>query len=51
MDYKKKLQEIIDVSGLSQHLLADEIGTSLVTLNNWLNGKSVSTRKVLLEKN
>lgn len=50
MDYKKKLQEIIDISGLSQQLLADEIGTSLVTLNNWLNGKSVPTRKALLEK-
>ena len=50
MDYKKKLQEIIDISGLSQQLLADEIGTSIVTLNNWLNGKSVPTRKALLEK-
>lgn len=50
MNYKKKLQEIIDVSGLSQQLLADEIGTSLVTLNNWLNGKSAPTRKALLEK-
>lgn len=50
MDYKKKLQEIIDISGLSQQLLADKIGTSLVTLNNWLNGKSAPTRKALLEK-
>lgn len=50
MDYKKKLKEIIDTSGLSQQSLADEIGTSLVTLNNWLNGKSTPTRKALLTK-
>lgn len=50
MDYKKKLQEIIGTSGLSQQSLADEIGTSLVTLNNWLNGKSTPTRKALLKK-
>jgi transcriptional regulator with XRE-family HTH domain len=50
MDYKKKLHEIIDVSGLSQQSLADDIGTSLVTLNNWLNGRSTPTRKALLTK-
>ena len=50
MDYKKKLQEIVDASGLSQQSLADDIGTSLVTLSNWLNGKSTPTRKVLLKK-
>jgi transcriptional regulator with XRE-family HTH domain len=48
MDYRTKLQEIITASGLSQQLLADKIGTSLVSLNNWLNGKSTPTRKVLL---
>lgn len=50
MDYKKKLQEIIDISGLSQQSLADKIGVSLVTLSNWLNGKSTPTRKALLAK-
>ena len=50
MDYKKKLHKIIDVSGLSQQSLADDIGTSLVTLNNWLNGRSTPTRKALLTK-
>ncbi len=50
MDYRKKLQEIVDASGLSQQSLADDIGTSLVTLNNWLNGKSTPTRKALLTK-
>lgn len=50
MDYKKKLQEIINASGLSQQSLAEKIGTSLVSLNNWLNGKSTPTRKALLTK-
>lgn len=50
MDYQKKLQEISRTSGLSQQSLADKIGTSLVTLNNWLNGKSTPTRKAFLAK-
>lgn len=50
MDYKEKLQEIINASGLSQQSLAEKIGTSLVSLNNWLNGKSTPTRKALLTK-
>lgn len=49
MDYKTKLQSIIDSSGLSQQALADKIGTSLVTMNNWLNGKAKPTRKALQE--
>lgn len=47
MDHRKKLEEIIAASGLSQQSLAEKIGTSLVTLNNWLNGKSTPTRKAL----
>lgn len=50
MDYRTKLQEIITASGLSQQSLAEKVGTSLVTLNNWLNGKSTPTRKALLAK-
>lgn len=50
MDYKKKLQEIVDASGLSQQSLANDIGVSLVTLNSWINGKSTPTRKALLSK-
>jgi transcriptional regulator with XRE-family HTH domain len=50
MDYRTKLQEIITASGLSQQSLAEKIGTSLVSLNNWLNGKSTPTRKALLMK-
>lgn len=49
MDYKTKLQAIIDSNGLSQQALADKIGTSFVTMNNWLNGKSKPTRKALQE--
>ena len=49
MDYRQKLQAIIDAGGLSQQALADKIGTSLVTINNWLNGKAKPTRKALQE--
>ncbi len=49
MDYRKKLQAIIDSNGLSQQALADKIGTSLVTMSNWLNGKAKPTRKALQE--
>lgn len=48
MDYRTKLQQIIVASGLSQQSLAEKIGTSFVTLNNWLNGKSVPTRSNLI---
>lgn len=47
MDYRTKLQAIIDSGGLSQQALADKIGTSQVTMNNWLNGKANPTRKAL----
>lgn len=50
MDYKTKLQEIMTASGLSQQSLAEKIGTSLVSLNSWLNGKATPTRKALLAK-
>lgn len=49
MDYQTKLQAIIDSEGLSQQALAEKIGTSFVTMNNWLNGKSKPTRKVFQE--
>lgn len=48
MEYRAKLQQIIAKSGLSQQMLAEKIGTSLVSLNNWLNGKTTPTRKALL---
>lgn len=47
MDYGTKLRAIIESGGLSQQALADKIGTSLVTINNWLNGKAKPTRKAL----
>lgn len=50
MDYRAKLQKIIVASGLSQQSLAEKLGTSFVSLNNWLNGKATPTRKVLLER-
>lgn len=50
MDYRTKLQQMAAASGLSQQSLAEKLGTSFVTLNNWLNGKSTPTRKKLLER-
>jgi Fic family protein len=50
MDYQEKLVRIIKASGLSQQSLAGELGTSFVSLNNWLNGKAVPTRKELLAR-
>ncbi len=47
MDYHTKLQKIIAASGLSQQSLAEKLGTSFVSLNNWLNGKVTPTRKEL----
>lgn len=50
MDYRTKLQKIITASGLSQQSLAEKLGTSFVSLNNWLNGKATPTRKELLAR-
>ncbi len=48
MDYQTKLQKIVAASGLSQQSLAGKLGTSFVTLNSWLNGKTTPTRKELI---
>lgn len=48
MEYRTKLQKIIAASGLSQQSLAEKLGTSFVSVNNWLNGKVTPTRKELL---
>jgi len=45
MDYTEKLSQIIKASGLSQQVLAGKLGVSLVSLNNWLNGKATPTRQ------
>lgn len=50
MDYRTKLQKIVAASGLSQQSLAEKLGTSFVSLNNWLNGKVTPTRKELLAR-
>ena len=50
MDYRTKLQRIVTASGLSQQSLAEKLGTSFVTLNNWLNGKAAPTRKELIAR-
>lgn len=50
MDYQAKLQKIVAASGLSQQSLAEQLGTSFVSLNNWLNGKATPTRKELIAR-
>lgn len=50
MDYQTKLQKIVAASGLSQQSIAEQLGTSFVSLNNWLNGKATPTRKELIAR-
>lgn len=50
MDYQIKLHKIVAASGLSQQSLAGRLGTSFVSLNNWLNGKATPTRKELIAR-
>ncbi len=50
MDYQTKLHKIVAASGLSQQSLAEQLGTSFVSLNNWLNGKATPTRKKLVAR-
>lgn len=47
MNYQDKLQKIVTASGLSQQSLAEKLGASFVSVNNWLNGKATPTRKEL----
>ncbi len=41
----QKLQLIQQLSGLAQEKLAEELGVSFVTINSWINGKSVPRPK------
>lgn len=50
MDSRTKLQKIIAASGLSQQSLAEKLGTSFVSLNSWLGGKTTPTRKELIAR-
>lgn len=50
MNYQDKLRQITGASGLSQQSLAESIGTSFVTLNSWINGKTEPTRSELKSK-
>lgn len=38
--YDKKLEKILLATGWSQETLAEKLGTSFVSLNSWINGKS-----------
>ena len=40
MKISQKLQLIKKITGLTQEALAKELGTSFVTLNSWINGRS-----------
>ena len=44
MNYQKILQQILAASNWTQEELAQRIGVSFVTLNSWINGKSIPTR-------
>ena len=50
MEYRQKLQQIASASGLSQQALAEKLGVSFVSINNWLNGKTEPTRSELLHQ-
>ena len=50
MDYREKLRRIAGASGLTQQALAAEIGTSLVSVSNWLTGKATPRRKQFLAR-
>lgn len=50
MNYSEKIAYILKSSGLSQQSLAEKLGTSFVTLNNWVNGKVSPTRKDLMQR-
>ncbi|MDR3152625.1 MAG: Fic family protein [Bifidobacteriaceae bacterium] len=50
MNYQTKLRRILAVNKISQENLAKLIGTTFVTLNSWVNGKSKPTRGELKNK-
>ncbi len=45
MDISKKLQLIIKIANLTQEKFAKEIGVSFVTLNSWINERSIPHKK------
>lgn len=45
MVISKKIQLILKISGLTQEKLAKELGVSFVTLNSWINERSVPHKK------
>lgn len=45
MIISEKLKLIKDYSGLTQEKLAKELGVSFVTLNSWINGRSIPRKK------
>lgn len=46
MNYKKVLRQILAAAGWSQEELAQQLGVSFVTLNSWINGKSIPKREI-----
>ncbi|MDR0867025.1 MAG: Fic family protein [Planctomycetota bacterium] len=50
MDHQQKIQNILNVSGLSQEALARKLDVSFATLNSWVNRKSKPTRAESLKK-
>ena len=44
---KDMLKEILKTKGMKQHYLAQRVGVSVVTVSNWVKGKSSPNRKHL----
>jgi Fic family protein len=45
MEYTRYLQEILKATGWSQEILANRLDVSFVTLNSWVNNRSVPRKK------
>jgi Fic family protein/DNA-binding XRE family transcriptional regulator len=48
MNYQDRLKLIIKASGWSQEQLASQLGVTFVTLNSWINGRSMPRAKALV---
>ena len=49
MEFKEKILRIRAKLDLSQEGLAKELGVAFVTLNRWENGRTMPTKKTLLQ--
>jgi Fic family protein/DNA-binding XRE family transcriptional regulator len=47
MNHQNRLKQVLKASGWTQQMLADRLGVSFVTVNSWLNGKSIPRDKAI----